>query len=91
MQTTRVWSLGKEDPTCQGTPNPMYQNYWACALEPRRHNYWSPHTVEPVLRRQQEVSLQWETLALQLESSPHSQLKESQHSSEDPAEPKVNR
>ena len=25
-------------------------NYWACALEPASHNYWSPCTLKPMLR-----------------------------------------
>ena len=31
-------------PTC-----PVYDNYWACALEPRSPNYCSPNALEPVL------------------------------------------
>ena len=35
MQGTWVRSLVREDPTCRGETKPV------------RHNYWSPHTLEP--------------------------------------------
>ena len=38
MQGTRVQALVREDPTCRG------------ATKPVRHNYWSLHVLEPVLR-----------------------------------------
>ena len=41
MQGTRVWTLGREDPTCRGATKPMRHNYWACTLEPVCHNYWA--------------------------------------------------
>ena len=57
MQGTRVWALVWEDPTCRGAPKPVHHNYWACALEPGRRNYWAhepqllkPTRLEPVLR-----------------------------------------
>ena len=31
-------SLVWKDSTCRGATNPMRQNYWAHALEPRGHN-----------------------------------------------------
>ena len=37
------WILIWEDPTCYGATKPTHHNYWACALEPRSHDYWSPH------------------------------------------------
>ena len=45
MQATWVQSLIREDPhfSCRGATKPMHHNYWTCALEPRRHDYWSPH------------------------------------------------
>ena len=43
MQGTQVHVLVREDPTCRGTTKSVLHNYWACALEPMSHNYWSPH------------------------------------------------
>ena len=39
MQGTRVWALVQEDPTSCGATKPVHHNYWACALEPKSHNY----------------------------------------------------
>ena len=44
MQGTRVWSLAREDSTCHGATKSVRHNYRTCALEPTRHNYWSPRT-----------------------------------------------
>ena len=72
-------------------------NYWACALESRSQNYRAHRSqlLKPVHPRgralQLEKPLQWEARALQVDSSPHSpQLEKSSHSSEDPAQPKIN-
>ena len=64
------------DPTCHGTIKPVCHNYCVCALEPGGHNYWAymsqllkamhPKACTP----QQEKTLQWEALTLQLESCP---------------------
>ena len=48
MQKTRVRSLICKDPTCQGATKPMGHNYWACALEPGNHFYWSLHALKPM-------------------------------------------
>ena len=42
VQRSQVWSLVQEDPICRGATTPVCLNYWACALEPVSHNYWSP-------------------------------------------------
>ena len=42
-----VRSLVQEDPTCYRATKPMSHKFWACALEPTWHNYWSPHTQSP--------------------------------------------
>ena len=47
MQGTQVRSLVWEDPICRGATKPVHHYYWACALEPMCHNYWSPHTLSP--------------------------------------------
>ena len=47
MQETPVWSLVQEDPTCQGTNNPVHHNYWSQALEPLSCNSWSLCTWRP--------------------------------------------
>ena len=56
VQGTRVRALVWEDPTCRRATKSMHHNYWACALEPASHNYWSrvpqllkPACLEPVL------------------------------------------
>ena len=55
--------------------SPVCHNHWACALEPRSHD-WSPHTLEPhvLLQKKPLNSLKWiqkytEACVLQLESS----------------------
>ena len=56
MQGTQVRALVWEDPTCCGATKPMHHSYWACALEPESHNYWTrvpqllkPTHLEPML------------------------------------------
>ena len=43
MQGARVQALFREDPTCCRATGPVRHKYWACALEPTSHNYWSLH------------------------------------------------
>ena len=43
MQETRVWLLIQEDPRCRG------------AAKPAHRNYWSPHTLEPVIRSKRSL------------------------------------
>ena len=63
---------------------PVYHNYWACALEPGSHNYWAQvlQLLKPTHPRvhalQQEKPLQWEAHARPLESSLCSPLEKSQ-------------
>ena len=45
MQGTQVQSLLQEDPTCRRATKPVYNKYWACALEPISHNYWA-HSLQ---------------------------------------------
>ena len=47
MQEAWVRSLIQEDSTCCGATKPMH-NYWAHALEPGSHNYWSLSALEPM-------------------------------------------
>ena len=47
MQETQRRALVREDPTCRGATKPVRHNYWACALEPFSHSYWSPRTWSP--------------------------------------------
>ena len=49
IQETQVRFLGREDPTGLGASKPVGHIYWACGLEPRNCNYWSPWALEPVL------------------------------------------
>ena len=48
---TWVWSVVREDPAYLGAPKPVGNNYWACALERRSCNYWSPNALESVLHK----------------------------------------
>ena len=70
-QGTQVWSLVQEDPTCHGATKPVSRNYWACALEPRSHNYGTRGLplLKPVrptaCALQQEKPPQWEAHTLQ--------------------------
>ena len=50
MQESQVRSLIWDDLTCCGVTKPMHHTYWACALQPRSHNCWSPWALEHVLR-----------------------------------------
>ena len=45
MQAIRVPSLVQKDPTCCGATKPMCHSYWACILEPRNSNSWSPNAL----------------------------------------------
>ena len=98
MQEVWVQPLVQEDATPHGATKLMSHNYWACALEPPSHNYWSPHATVIKSKRpracapQEETPPQWEAHSLQLESSPCSpQLDKGLHSKEDPAQPKTNK
>ena len=53
MQGTWVRSLVKEAPTCRRATKPVHHNYWACALEPARLNYWAhkPQLLKPTCSR----------------------------------------
>ena len=42
-------------------------NCWACSLEPRSYNFWSPHAIEPMLCNKRRKTPQWEACAPQLE------------------------
>ena len=44
-------------PPCHGATKPVHYNYWACALEPRNHSYWSLHTLEPVLATREATAM----------------------------------
>ena len=46
MKETWIRSLVQEDPTYHGSTKPLHHSYWACALEPGRRNYWSPHALD---------------------------------------------
>ena len=76
----------------------MHHNYWACALEPVRHNYWSPcaATTEAHVPRacalQQEKPPQWEAHAPQQRvASTHRNWRKPARSNEDPTQPKINK
>ena len=46
-QGTWVQSLVRENSICCGATKPMLHNYWARSPEPRSHDYWSLHALEP--------------------------------------------
>ena len=49
IQGTHVPSLVQEYSTCRGAAKPVHHDYWASSLEPVSGNFWSLHTLEPVL------------------------------------------
>ena len=56
---------------------PVHHNYWASALEPATtapmcHNYWSPHSLEPMLHKRSHCNKK-------LKRSPHSPQLEEAH------------
>ena len=76
---------GLDDPTCRGTAKLVRHDYWACALEPVSHNYWSLHALEPMLCIERSHRRDKPTLhnSQQLEKNPQSRR--------DPAQPKLNK
>ena len=78
MQETWVQSLIQEYPTCHRATKSVGHNYWACALEPRSHNYCAhvPPLPKPKCPTapapQQERTAHWEAHTPQ-QSSPRSQ------------------
>ena len=76
---------------CASTIKPVLESLAAAATEPTCCNCGRP--VHPRAHAlQKEGPLQWETLILQLQSSPRSpQLEKSPHSNEDPAQPEINK
>ena len=77
MQETWVQSLIREDSTFWEAIKPMGGNYWACALEPAWGNYWTLCT---------------ESLCSATREYPRlSATRESLHSNEAPAQPKINK
>ena len=88
MQETRVCFLIWEDPTYPGATKPKHHNYQAWALD------LGAATTETYFPKacalSHEEPPQWESHALQLESSPHSpQLEKNLCSSKDRAQPKI--
>ena len=71
MQGTRVSSLVQEDPTCHAATKPVSSNYWALKLQLLKPTCPRAHAL------QYENPPKWETLTLQLESSPDSDMRES--------------
>ena len=57
MQGTWVQALVREDPTCRGATKPVHHKYWACALEPASHNYWSPCAWSPCSTTRQATTM----------------------------------
>ena len=76
---------------CATTIKPVLESLAAAATEPTCCNCGRP-THPRAHALQKEGPLQWETLILQLQSSPRSpQLEKSPHSNEDPAQPEINK
>ena len=50
MQETRVQSLSRGDPTCDGAAKPAHHHCWACALEPVLCTKNSRHHEKPTHR-----------------------------------------
>ena len=90
MQQTLVQSLIQEDPTCPGAAKPVGHNNWACDLDPRNHNYWSPCALKPVLCNTRSHCSEKPVHCT--ERSPCSpQLEKSPRSNEDPTPPQINK
>ena len=101
LHGTWVRCLVREDSTCCKATKPVHHNYWACALESMSCNYQA-HVLQLLkaiwprtCALQQEKSLQWEARVPQWRlwyTAPtrHSWRK-SIHSTEDPAQSKINK
>ena len=64
--------LLQEDPRCGGAAKPMCHNYWACAPEPRGHDYWSQRSNQSILKEiSPECSLEGLKLKLKLQYFGH--------------------
>ena len=72
MPETWLWSLTQEYPKCHRVMKPVWQNYWAYALQPGSHDSWNPCTLKPMPHN---------------ERSPCSQLEKNLHGNEAPAKP----
>ena len=66
MQETWVQSLVQEDPSCYGATKLLCYNYWACAPESGKHNYWvhmpqllRPQALEHELCNKKPVDHKW--------------------------------
>ena len=94
MQEMWVRSVVPEDPTHPGATKHVH-NYWACAPEPRNHNYWAYvlqllKSVHPRAHASRARSHHSEK-PTNGNSSPHSlQLEKNLHSNEVPAQPEIN-
>ena len=98
MQQTLVQSLVQEDLTCHVA---QLMSPHSRAFEPQLLNSLTKTTEAHVpynytgvcaCALRQEEPWQWEALAPQTESSPHSpQLEKAARSNEDPAQPKINK
>ena len=68
----------------------LHRSYWACALEPQRHNYWAcTQLLKPTCPRARAPQ---QEKPLQLENSTHlPQVEKNLCSNEDPAQPKRNK
>ena len=96
MQGTRVQALVREDPTCRGATKLVRHNYWACALEPASHNYWSLRATTTEARAprarapRQEKPLRWEACAPQWRVVPaRCNWRKPVPSNKDPTQPKI--
>ena len=64
--------LVQEDPTRGGATKSMCHNYWACAPEPRGHDYWSQRSNQSILKEiSPEYSLEGLKLKLKLQYFGH--------------------
>ena len=88
-QETQVRSPVQEDPIYHGATNPMFQNYWACAPEPRSCNYWAHALQSPCFTAREATATR--SPRNTTKSGPHSpQPEKSPHCNTDPAWPKAN-
>ena len=84
------WGHKESDTTERLNWTELNHNYWASALEPLCHNYWSPHTLEPLLCNKR-ASPQREARAPRGGAAWLTAARESPYSNEDTTQPKINK
>ena len=85
----RVQSLFQEDPTGRGAAKPILHNYRACNLELGNRKLLKSMSWSPCSAMRESSAMR--SLRIAREQPPPTTTRESLSSSEDPAQPKINR